>query len=89
MSGAAARECTGSSSFSSVSNTPREVEEEFLQYHIKPLLGGLMEMRNDCDLQRVTGAGPSEPPPAPPPPTVKKKRSLPGTPGSCSTLILN
>lgn len=86
MSGAAAKECTGSSSFSSVSNTPMEVEEEFLQKHIKPLLGGPMEMQNDGggsgDLQRVTGSGPSEPPPAPPPPTVKKKRSLPGTPGS-------
>lgn len=75
----------GSSSLSSVSNTPREVEEKFLQYHIQPLLGGPMEMQNGGgggDLQHVIG-GPSEPlPPAPPPPTVKKKRSLPGTPGS-------
>lgn len=84
MSGAAARECTGSNSFSSLSNTSREVEEEFLQYHLKPLLGGPMEIMRDGggsgDLQRVIGV-PSETPPAPPPLTVKKKRSLPGTPG--------
>ncbi|EES04172.1 protein indeterminate-domain 2 [Sorghum bicolor] len=80
----------GSSSLSSVSNTPREVEEKFLQYHIQPLLGGPMEMQNGGgggDLQHVIG-GPSEPlPPAPPPPTVKKKRSLPGTPDPSAEVI--
>ena len=91
MSGAAARECAGSfSSVSSNNTASREVEEEFLQhqqrqFRIKPLLGSPPEMgTDDGDLQRVTG--PSEAPPAPP--TVKKKRSLPGTPGVASGLIL-
>ncbi|XP_062230542.1 protein indeterminate-domain 12-like [Phragmites australis] len=82
------RECTGS--FSSVSNTAREVEEELLhhqqrQYNIKPFLGSSPpEMGNDDgDLQHVIGT--SESPPAPP--AAKKKRSLPGTPDPSAEVI--